>query len=146
MGTHMGQSPANHVTLESTIVGNFITPTDLHLRKIAANGTVAPLNAPPFRIDPGLALVVTDVDWWYRSGTPGETQILNIDLQNLSARESHTVFNSAITLNNKGDGVTTEAMTSGFVVNEGGRILMSNFPGGGIIQRVIVRGYLCPNT
>jgi len=49
-------------------------------------------------------------------------------------------------LNDKGDGATTEAMTSGFVVNEGGRILMSNFPGGGIIQRVIVRGYICPNT
>jgi hypothetical protein len=63
----MGQPPSNHITLESTIVGNVTTPTDLHLRRINPNGNVIQ-DAPPFSVPVGQVLVVTDVDWFYRSG------------------------------------------------------------------------------
>jgi hypothetical protein len=146
MVTHMGQPPSNHITLESTIVGNVTTPTDLHLRRINPNGNVIQ-DAPPFSVPVGQVLVVTDVDWFYRSGPPSQIQILKIDVQNISSGgQSHTLFYSAISIDNNGDGATTEAMTGGFVVSSDARILISTFPGGGVIQDVITRGYLCPES
>jgi hypothetical protein len=143
VNTHIGQPPSNHITLESTIVGNFTTPRDVQLRRINPNGTA---DAPPFSLPVGQVLLVTDVDWWYRGGTPGQIQILKIDIQNISSGgQSHTVFYSALTLDNQG-GAATEAMTSGFIVSSEAKILISNFPGGGVLQDLIIRGYLCPES
>jgi hypothetical protein len=143
--THMGQPPSNHITLQSTIGANFITPVDLQLRRINPNGTVDD-PAPPFSVPVGQVLVVTDVDWEYHAGPPG-LQILRIDIQNISSGgQSHRVFYSAITLDKSGLGATTEAMTSGFIVSSEARLLFSTFPGGGVLQDLIIRGYLCPES
>jgi hypothetical protein len=143
--THMGQRPSNHITLQSTVVGNFLTPVDLHLRRTNPNGTV--VDAAPFNVPVGQVLVVTDVDWEYRTGPAGQIQILKIDIQNIaSGGQSLPVFYSAITIDNIGHGATTEAMTSGFIVSSETRILFSNWPGGGLLQDLILRGYLCPES
>jgi hypothetical protein len=144
--THKGQPPSNHITLQSTVVGNFLFPTDLRLRRINPNGTVVD-PAPPFSVPVGQVLVVTDVDWEYRTGPAGQIQILKIDIQNISSGgQSVPVFYSAITIDNIGHGATTEAMTSGFIVSSDARILFSNWPGGGLLQDLIIRGYLCPES
>jgi hypothetical protein len=142
--THMGQPPGNHFTLKSSIAGNFTIPTDLQLRRITPDGIDAGVESIP----PGQVLVITDVDWCYLGGTAGQVQILKIDIQPISLspppreQQSRTVFYSAITLDTKGGGSTTEAMTSGFIVSSRARILFSTFPGGGVLQDVIIRGYL----
>jgi hypothetical protein len=46
-------------------------------------------------------------------------------------------------LNHQGDGGTSEAMTSGFVVSSGSRLAIDVYPGGGVLNHAMIRGYLC---
>jgi len=125
----MGQPPSNHVTLEA------IGVTDgLDFIRINADGTREP---SAFRVPAGRVFVVTDVDWQYNSGAPQSRQTFRI------FNRSFRVFESAVILNDSGDGGISEAMTSGFVVSSAGRISVDVSPGGGVINHIIIRGYLC---
>ena len=145
--THTGQSPRNHVTLETIRVGNTGDPKqDLDFIRINQDGT-RPGGPPWFRVPTGQVLVVTDVDWQYNLGTAGQIQTFRIFIENLADPTiSNRVFESAIVLNNQGQGGISESMTSGFVVSSAGRIVVDTYPGGGVISHVIIRGYLMTTT
>jgi hypothetical protein len=133
--THMGQPPSNHVTLEAVGVKD-----GLDFIRITADGTREP---SAFRVPAGKVFVVTDVDWQYNSGAPQGRQTFRIFILNLAKGESWRVFESTVILNGSGDGGISEAMTSGFVVSSKGRIHVDVSPGGGVINHIIIRGYLC---
>ncbi|MFD0769356.1 hypothetical protein ACFQZ1_10865 [Bacillus sp. CGMCC 1.60114] len=133
--THMGQDPRFHVTLKMDFFnneGNFV--------QVFPDGT---RDTSPFRIHTDF-LVVTDVDWQYGGADPDSVQTLRISIANLADPVTlrSSVFESTILLNNSGNGGISERMTSGFVVSSNGRIMFDVFPGGGVIQDIIIRGYL----
>jgi hypothetical protein len=133
--THMGQPPKNHVTLVVIGVGSTGDPKeDLDFERIMPDGHTAP---GLFRVPAGKVLVVTDVDWQYGSGTPARIQIFRI------FNGGSEVFESSVILSDSGEGGISESMTSGFVLSSGRRIVVDTFPGGGTIQHVVIRGYLC---
>jgi hypothetical protein len=143
--THMGQPPSNHVTLEG--VGG-IDPnedpceTGFEFVRIHPDGSRDP--APPFfRAPANKVFVVTDVDWQYGGGQPRGTQTFRIFIK---GSEINSVFESTIILNDSGAGGISEAMTSGFVVASGRGLCVDAFPGGGQIQHVLIRGYLCRDS
>jgi hypothetical protein len=126
----MGQPPKNQVTLESMGTGHgedFV--------RINPDGTP---EDEDFRPPAGKVLVVTDVDWQYNSGPPDSRQTFRIRIN-----EDRTSFESTVMLNHQGDGGTSEAMTSGFVVASGSKLVVDVYPGGGVLNHVMVRGYLC---
>jgi hypothetical protein len=141
--THVGQRPRNHVTLEVIGVASTGDPRqDLDFIRVYPDGTRA--GGPPwFRVPRRQVFVVTDVDWQYNLGAPGQIQTFRIFIENLADPTISTrVFESTIVLNNQGQGGISESMTSGFVVSSEGRIIVDTFPGGGVISHVIIRGYL----
>jgi hypothetical protein len=135
------------VTLEVVGVANTGDPTkDLDFIRILPDGT-SPPSPPYFRVPSGELLVVTDVDWQYNLGTPGDIQTLRLFIENVAhPRVRRRVFESTVVLNGKGQGGTSESMTSGFAVSSRGRIVVDSFPGGGKISHVILRGYLTLET
>jgi hypothetical protein len=139
--THMGQTPDNHVTLH----GQRTTAGFTEFNRIGPDGKGVEGFPFPFRVPPGQVLVVTDIDWAFVGGSPGEIQIFQIFLRPIDdpGSDGNPVFVSAIILNNNGEGGRTEAMTSGFVVSSNGVIHpeMDN-PGAGAIGHLIIRGYL----
>ena len=136
MTTHLGQKPKDHVVLE--IVG---TAEGLDFQRNLPDGTSSGI----FRVPRGMVLVVTDVDWQYNAGTPGERQTLRLSIVNLAdPTESRRVFESSVMLNNSGSGGISEAMTSGFVVSSAARLAVDEEPGGGVLNHAILRGYLSP--
>lgn len=138
--THMGQRPSDHVTLESS--GG--SGDNVEFVRIKADGSKDPVS--PWRVPAGKVLVVTDVDWQYNSADPGSRQTFRIFIVNLSSGESERVFESTVMLNDSGDGGISEGMTSGFVISSAGGIEVDVSPGGGRINRVIIRGYLCRDS
>jgi hypothetical protein len=141
--THMGQPSSEHVTLEVVGVNNTGDPrVDLDFIRVLPDGTRPP-SPPRFRVPSGKVLVVTDVDWQYNLGDPGQVQTLRLFIDNLTDPYiSSRVFESTIILNDEGKGGISENMTSGFVVSSGGRITVDSFPGGGKISHLMLRGYL----
>jgi hypothetical protein len=137
--THMGQRPSEHVTLEAVDVGGG-DQEDLNLRRIHPDGT---RETSPFSVPASKVLVVTDVDWQYNSGDPKSRQTFRIFIRDFENDESHRVFESTIILNDSGDGGISEGMTSGFVLSSKGTLQGDVSPGGGMINHIIIRGYLC---
>ena len=132
--THMGQRPSEHVTLEV-----FGGAGGLDFHRIKGDGSIDPVR--PWRVPDGKVLVVTDVDWQYNSGAPGGRQTFRIFVQ------GRRVFESTIMLNDSGDGGISEGMTSGFVISSSpGRFSVDVSPGGGNINHIIIRGYLCRDS
>jgi len=151
--THMGQLASNHVTLGSTRVGTGgCEPCQLDFSRVLPDGS---LEAGVFRVPEGKVLVVTDVDWKYRTHGLFETnrvQSLRLFVENLAGYPPSVAFESTITLVDDGygglAGGISEHMTSGFVVSSGTRVCPDVYPGpachpeGGGLQHLILRGYL----
>jgi len=142
--THMRQRPSDHVTLEVIGINRDEDPceTGLAFVRIHPDGSRDPV-PPYFRVPANKVLVVTDVDWQYGGGQPRGVQTFRIFI---TGNDIPRVFESTITLNDSGEGGISEAMTSGFVVASGSGICVDTFPGGGQIQHVVLRGYLCRNS
>jgi hypothetical protein len=101
----------------------------------------------PFRVPPGRALVITDVDWHYHSGGPNLVQVLRLSVQNLTEPgKARRVFESVIRLDVNGVGGTSEHMTTGFAVSPDARVCLEVVPGpiGSPMRlsKVLMRGYL----
>lgn len=143
-GTHVGQSPSDHVVLglAAGATGG-CEPRGFEFIRVLPDGT---LDAGHFRVPAREVLVVTDVDWQYNRGVPGDRQILRLFIENLTTGDSNIAFESTVILNAQGDGGISEAMTSGFVVSSAARICPDLLPGplgppfG--LNHVILRGYL----
>ncbi|MEM7123235.1 MAG: hypothetical protein AAF563_18280 [Pseudomonadota bacterium] len=99
---------------------------------------------------PDRSLVVTDVDWQYRhpngAAEAGTRVVLRVFIQNLAnPNERERVFESTIFLNDEGEGGTSEAMTSGFVLAPTAQLCVDTGenpkgpPSG--LQHAIMRGY-----
>jgi hypothetical protein len=95
------------------------------------------------------ALVVTGVDWQYRhdsgAGAAGFRQSFRLLVQNIAEPEKlEGMFCSTIILGSQGEGGISEALSTGFVVSDKGRLVAETFgylasPG---LSEVYVRGYL----
>jgi hypothetical protein len=102
-------------------------------------------SADIFRVPEGMVFVVTDVDWQYNSGDPGERVTLRLFIERLDDPETyHRVFESTIILNSEGEGGISEAMTTGFAVSSEAKLALDVFGAGGNLEHTIVRGYLIP--
>jgi len=143
MVTHMGQSPANHVTLKGTPRAD--ARDNLEFFRIEADGFRA---TAPFTIPAGKVLVVTDVGWIPVQGNPGQFKTFQISIATVAmSNPPNTVFESTITLDNSGVGGTNVEMTSGFVVSSKGIIYVkAHVVNAGtdneVYDQVILRGYL----
>ncbi len=144
--THLGQPASQLVLLESIGVASSGDPRqDLDFFRIMPDGTMTGTGATGFRVPRGKALIITDVDWQYGSGSAGEVQTFRILISSLANPElTRRVYESTIVLNNNGQGGISQAMTTGFVVSPRVRVLADVVPGGGKIQHILLRGYLVP--
>jgi hypothetical protein len=113
--------------------------TGIEFVRIHPDGSRDPV-PPDFRVPAGKVFVVTDVDWQYGGGQPRQAQTFRIFIR---GNDIPRVFESTIILNDSGEGGISEGMTSGFVVASGSALCVDTFPGGGQIQHVVIRGYLC---
>ena len=140
--THMGQPPKNHVTLVVEGVGSTGDPKeDLGFRRMGSDGLPA---HSLFRVPAGKVFVGTDVDWQYNSGEPRTKQIFVIFIRAMTGGGNESeIFESTVMLNDTGEGTVSESMTSGFVVSSKATFVVDARPGGGIIEHVVIRGYLC---
>lgn len=146
--THLGQPASNSVTLEVLSVsgsiclsGPSLSFLDLAFQRNLPDGS----SVYPFVIPSGDVLVVTDMDWQWNSGTPGTRQTLRLFLVNTTTPiVSNRVFESTVELNSFGGGGTSEAATAGFVVSPAATICVSPDPVGGVLNHLILRGYLAP--
>jgi hypothetical protein len=145
--THMGQSASQHVLLESIGVANTGDPLqDIDFFRVLPDGTLSPTGPTGFRVPKGKVMIITDVDWQYGSGPAGASQTFRVFIETLSQPGvRRRVFESTIQLDNSGNGGTSEAMTTGFVVSRKVRLAVDTIPGGGKIQHVLLRGYLAPD-
>jgi hypothetical protein len=144
--THLGQTAGHSVTLEVFAPGIFCSRAgpfnSLSFQRNLANGTDTAFPGPPA----GQVLVVTDVDWQYNSGTPNSKQTLRLFLvNNTDPRLSFRALESTIQLNGSGAGGTSEAATSGFVQSSTATICVDEWPGGGNLEHLLLRGYLAPD-
>jgi hypothetical protein len=140
--SHLGQPPSHFVTLEVVGAGSFCASKgymNLDFQRNLSDGS----SVYPFKIPAGQVLVVTDMDWQWNAGTPNSRQTLRVFL--VSASSFSRVFESTIELNGSGEGGTSEAATAGFVVSPAASICLDAIPGGGVLNHLLLRGYLAPN-
>jgi hypothetical protein len=135
MVTHIGQLPADHVTL--ALSGTPGT-ADFDFFRIDQDGVRA---ATPFKVPPQRVLIVTDVEWEI-SGPAQEFQTFGLIIKNLASGVGSRVFESSVILNNLGKGGKNEEMTSGFVVSSRGKIEVEMTAIAGRQYHVILRGYI----
>jgi len=147
--THLGQSPEAHVVLESATgdTGCTVSTAGTTFRRILQDGNGA---LQPFQVPPEKSLIVTDVDWQYShpigAAAAGRRVVLRVFIQNLvDPTQRERVFESTIILNGSGEGGTSEAMTSGFVLAPTAQLCVDTGanpkgpPSG--LQHAILRGY-----
>ena len=151
MTSHLGQNPLDHVVLEIVMgMNGGYGPEKIDFVRNTADGTRAPAASPgAFRVPTGKVLVITDVDWQYAHGNPGDMQIFRLFADPLSSTTSPShglrVFESAIVLGPQGSGGASIAATSGFAISSKARIGVDMFPGPlaqGGLQHCLLRGYL----
>ena len=145
-----GLSAHQHVVLE--LVGGInggCGPAKLDFLRVLPDGNVEA--GGPWRVPAGQALVVTDVDWQYvhpqGAAFAGRIEVLRLTVENLAnAALTRREFESTITLSSHGEGGTSVAMTSGFVVSSKARICPDVSPGPtgppSGLQHLILQGYL----
>ncbi len=149
-GTHQRQAPEAHIVLESATgdTGCSGSSAGTTFRQVFQDGNSA---LQPFQMPPDQLLVITDVDWLYRhpdgAGAAGERVVLRVFIQNLADPiQSERVVESTVFLNAEGEGGTSEAMTTGFVMASTAQLCVDNGvnptgpPFG--LQHAILRGYL----
>ncbi|OYW10031.1 MAG: hypothetical protein B7X34_05505 [Acidobacteriia bacterium 12-62-4] len=98
----------------------------------------------PFEIPAGRYLVITDVDWQFRA-------LLKPARQNVTLRlsvallddltNSQIVHQSTLLLDDFGYGGISEALTTGFVVDESATLIWHSNPES-VVSHVLLRGYL----
>jgi len=143
--THLGTVPGNFVTLKLFAgVPGGCGPDGFEFRRMHANDGDA--DSAPFRVPAGFALVITDVEWTYASGSPGSQTLelfANVPPDLLGA----SLFLSVLNIPASG-GASSEhrPMTAGFVLAEGTRLCATITPGGGILSSGIVRGYVASTS
>ena len=148
-GTHLGQSSEAHVVLESATgdTGCTVSTAGTTFRRILQDGNGA---LQPFQMPADKSLIVTDVDWQYSHPTGAAAAdrrvVLRLFIQNLAdPNERERVFESTIVLNGDGEGGTSEAMTTGFVVAPTAQLCVDTGvnpkgpPSG--LQHMMLRGY-----
>lgn len=144
VNTHLGQPASSSVTLEVVGPGPFCSGEgflDLAFQRNLPDGS----SVFPFVIPPTKVLVVTDMDWQWNSGTAGTRQTLRLLLvNNTTPFVSNRVFESTVELDSSGGGGASVAATAGFVVSPAATICISPDPGGGVLNHLILRGYLVP--
>ncbi|MGZ6125898.1 MAG: hypothetical protein ACXWLR_13110 [Myxococcales bacterium] len=141
--THLGQPASDSVTLEAVNTLPVCPPgffTLTFVRNLPDGTSVE------FAIPPNKVLVVTDLDWQYNSGSPETRQTLRLFLVNKTGPGFGVrVFESTIALDSSGNGGKSEAATSGFVVSAAANICVDASPGGGVLNHLLLRGYLTQN-
>jgi len=137
---HLGQQPSEQIVLQLAGGTEFV--------QLYPDGTRQVPNPNDtqnccFRVPEKYVLVITDVDWQYTNGIPNQLQTLRIFVNNLKRPTVRTFpYQSTITLNEAGQGGTSQSMTSGFVMSSKARLGYDVVPGGGRIQTIVLRGYL----
>jgi len=147
--THLGQAPGELVVLESASgdTGCGATTAGTTFRRVFQDGTGS---LQPFEMPGDRSLVITDIDWQYRhpggAAEAGLRVTLRLFLQNLADPDRRErVAESTILLNDAGEGGTSEAMTSGFVMTAAAQLCLDTAeapmgpPSG--LQHLILRGY-----
>jgi hypothetical protein len=138
--THLGQVPANLVTLRlySGVPGG-CGPDEFEFRRmLATEGDAEPLS---FRVPTGYVLVVTDVEWNYSYGAPGE-QALDFVIATPPFSVGASIFRTVLVFSGSGTRGESHPMTAGFVLAEGTRLCATISPGGGNLLYCVVRGYV----
>jgi hypothetical protein len=115
--------------------------------RINADGvTVSGPGGKGYRTPKKKMLIITDVDFQYANGTPGDLQTFRLMLEEIGGSgPPNRVWESGIVLGPKGSGGASHAMTAGFAVSSKARIGADVIPGPtapGHLQHVILRGYL----
>lgn len=147
--THLGQAPGELVVLESASgdTGCGSTTAGTTFRRVFQDGTGS---LQPFAMPADRSLVITDIDWQYRhpdgAAEAGLRVTLRLFLQNLADPDRRErVAESTIVLDGDGEGGTSEAMTSGFVMTSAAQLCLDTAeapkgpPSG--LQHLILRGY-----
>jgi hypothetical protein len=147
--THLGQPAVEQVVLHSAVgdTGCSFGTAGRTFRRVFQDGTGA---LQPFEMPADRALVITDMDWWYHhpddEAAAGARIVLRLMIQNLADPDrQEPMVESTIILNDEGEGGTSEAMTSGFVMTSQAQLCFDTFggpagpPSG--VQHVILRGY-----
>jgi hypothetical protein len=152
--SHLGQPALNHVVLEvvAEVRGGYGAGQFEFIRLMPDGNSVQ----QPFRVPQDQLLIITEVDWQYshpnHEAAAGQIEILRLLLQPLPSGQSPgvCVFESPATLGNKGEGGTSQSMTTGFVVSPHARICPEVIPGptgpqfG--LKHIILRGYVLPTN
>lgn len=146
-------APGEHVVLESASgdTGCIVGSAGTTFRRVFSDGTGA---LQPFQLPPDRSLHATDVDWQYRhpdgAAAAGRRITLRVFAQNLADPDRRErMLESTIVLNADGEGGTSEAMTTGFVVAPTAQICIDTLGGpkgppfG--VQHAILRGRFIPS-
>lgn len=140
--THLGQPPASLVTLKLYAgVPGGCGPDGFEFRRMHANDGDPEPDA--FRVPAGLALVITDVEWSYVSGSIG-TQVLDLFVNTPPNPLGASELVSLLDFRVAGGLADSRSLTGGLVLSEGARVCATITPGGGTLVCAIVRGYLLP--
>jgi hypothetical protein len=143
--THLGVRAEDLIAVElAKDVDGGCGKEKLEFVRLHADGTSS---HEGFRIPRGKALVVTDFDWYYSGGTPGQVIILSLIVENISdAAKRRRAAESTVRLGADGVGGASVRMTTGFVVSSRARLCAEtiNGPVGTPMRlsKVLVRGYL----
>ncbi len=136
MASHLGVSPADHVVLECA---GTLMPTGIWQRNFPDATTQF-----PFQIPSGRYLVITDVDWQVKAPPKPARQNVTLRLS-VALRNDRTnnrmVHQSTLLLDEFGYGGTSEALTTGFVVDEAATIIWDSQPEFNV-SHILLRGYL----
>jgi hypothetical protein len=151
--THLGIPAADLLLLEgiNTQDPNAAAPLDMMVmvRIRPQDGTYTPDNGSAYIAPAGKAMVITEVDWQYKGGTPGSDVALRIFLKwGGFVGMQQRALEDTILLGATGGGGSCKAVTTGFLVPPGVRISpeILDMNATGILQHVILRGYLTDYT
>ncbi len=137
---HLGRNPSDQVVLQWAGGTEFVAlfPDGTQQRPDPTN-----LHHCCYRVPDNRVLVITDVDWSYSGGRPGQTQRLRLSVNNLARPTLRTFpYQTVLTLDESGQGGSSQSLTSGFVLSSKARLGFDVIPGGGTVQAIVVRGYL----
>jgi hypothetical protein len=144
---HTGVPARDHVVLEmvaGTRDGCGAGAARVEFTRTFPDATTGEL---PFRVPTGRLLVVTEVDWFYYDGAPGQSQVLRLLIESLQeAGRKRKVLESIVQLGPAGSGGANVRMTSGFTVSSKARLCVEVSPGPFLspsrVSNILLRGYL----
>lgn len=137
---HLGRQPSQQVVLQLAGGTEFV-----QLFPDGTQQTPDPNNPDNccFRVPENYVLVVTDIDWRYTGGQPNQAQTMRIFLNNLKQPTIRTYpYQSTITLNETGEGGSSQSLTAGFVMSSKAKLGYDVVPAGGTVPAIVLRGYL----